>query len=293
MLNVQSKGFTTKATRADYFPKVIGSVIYFHFDSPLGSVLTLRSGTNVPINVINQNTELTTLSVAQPITALLKVNAGVKVGEADEAIAQSQTEQAMRAISLGAEQLYWGLIAARQIRDGAATAVQGAQVAARSGHPDALAEVVEARQGEMAAAGQVAGVEEQLWVLLDVPAGTHLAIIEPMLPVVPIASADEAAAMAQSNSPEFREAAQNINKAEAALSAARVDYYPNVNVIGGYANQNGVPAIQQNIGYVGVQGSYTFFEWGKRKNTMSDARRRSRWLSSRCGKRKTKCGRKA
>lgn len=31
-----------------------------------------------------------------------------------------------------------------------------------------------------------------------------------------------------------------------------------------------LPAIQPNISYVGVQGSYTFFEWGKRKNVVRE-----------------------
>ncbi len=143
-------------------------------------------------------------------------------------------------------------------------------MAAKTGHPDALIAVVEARQAEAAAAAQLQSVEDQLWILLDVPPGSHLEPVEPPLTPILIATPDEATAMAVMNSPELREAAQNICKAEAAVAAAKVDYYPNVNVVGGYANQYGVPIIQQNIGYLGVQGSYTFFEWGKRRNTMSE-----------------------
>ena len=181
-----------------------------------------------------------------------------------------QNEQARRAILVGTEQLYWGLLSARQIKVGASTAVQGAQMAARSGQPDAMIALVEARQGEGAAAAQVAEVEDQLWVLLDVPPGTQFELVEPPLPPIAINTAEEAGSLAVMSSPELREAAQNASKAEAAIAAAKVDFYPNVNVVGGYANQYGVPIIQQNIGYLGVQGSYTFFEWGKRRNTMNE-----------------------
>ena len=43
---------------------------------------------------------------------------------------------------------------------------------------------------------------------------------------------------------------------------------PNIAVVGGYANQTAASYMQQDIGFVGVVGSYTFFEWGKRRNTV-------------------------
>jgi outer membrane protein TolC len=83
-MNVQSKDYASRATRADYFPKIVGSVIYFHFDEDLGSVLTIHGhprlgipATAVAVNVINQDQSLSTVSVAQPITALLKIRQGV------------------------------------------------------------------------------------------------------------------------------------------------------------------------------------------------------------------------
>jgi outer membrane protein TolC len=39
-------------------------------------------------------------------------------------------------------------------------------------------------------------------------------------------------------------------------------------VVGGYANQTGASYIQQNISYVGVSASYTFWGWGKRKHVL-------------------------
>src|SRR5262249_34759370 len=53
--------------------------------------------------------------------------------------------------------------------------------------------------------------------------------------------------------------------AEAALQVARMDYLPDVNVIGGIANQTVADYIKENIGYVGVTASYTIWDWGKRR----------------------------
>src|SRR5689334_12261974 len=40
--NVQSKGHATRAMQANYFPQIIGNVVYFHFNDDLGTVLTTR-----------------------------------------------------------------------------------------------------------------------------------------------------------------------------------------------------------------------------------------------------------
>src|SRR5436309_117758 len=39
-LNAESKAFAVRAAQSDYFPKVIGSVMYFHFNDDLGTVVT-------------------------------------------------------------------------------------------------------------------------------------------------------------------------------------------------------------------------------------------------------------
>ena len=44
-LNAESKAYAIKAARADYFPKVMGNVFYFHFDNNLGNVLTVQGRT--------------------------------------------------------------------------------------------------------------------------------------------------------------------------------------------------------------------------------------------------------
>src|SRR5262245_19531111 len=41
-MNVQSKGYATRAAQAMYFPQIIGNVVYFHFNDDLGTVLTTQ-----------------------------------------------------------------------------------------------------------------------------------------------------------------------------------------------------------------------------------------------------------
>jgi outer membrane protein TolC len=220
--------------------------------------------------VLSQNSYTGTIMVAQPITALLKIRQGVKIARADEHIAQAQLEQGARALSLGVDQLYWGLLAAHRLRDGVAAALAGAGQAAKLGLLPAKIALIEARQGLQQVDAQIADLEQQLNALLDQPLCIRLDVVEPPFPPPPVRCGDDAAALAVQVSPEVREAQENIAKATAAVAAAKVDYLPQVAVVGGYANQTVMDYVQPNIGYFGVTGTWTLFNGGKRKNTVRE-----------------------
>jgi outer membrane protein len=276
-LNVQSKGHATGAARADFFPKISGNVVYLHFNDPLGTVITTRARPvlGVPaqtraVNVLNQDSSFTNVVVLQPITDLLKVREGVRLAKADEKIAQAQLDKGARELLGGVDQLYWGLLAAQRIRAGVLEGYRGAQEFARLGTVEARTALLETRQSLQQVDVQVADLQEQLNILLDQPPLTALELIEPPLPGPPVASPDDAIRLALAASPDLREAAQNIAKAEAATCAARLDFVPSLAAMGGYTNQTGASYIQQNFGYIGVVGSYTFVDWGKRKNVVRE-----------------------
>ncbi|HEX5272065.1 MAG TPA: TolC family protein [Gemmataceae bacterium] len=286
--NVEGKGYATKALRANYFPQVIGNTVYFHFNDDLGTVLTTQGrhvtgprgkplgivpSFTINLPVLNQDTSFSTVAAVQPLTALLKVRAGVKAARADEEIAQAQLEKGRRALINGTQQLFWGLLAVQRIRAGAAEAVAAAEKMAAS--PQAPVEVrlalAEARQAVQQVDAQLADLQEQMDLLLDLPTCTLLELVEPPVPVVTVRCADEAVQLALAASPDVREAELNVVRAQAGVKAAKVDYLPNVVIMGGYLNQTAADYIQPNVGYVGVMGSYTFLDWGKRKNTIREA----------------------
>jgi len=276
-MNVQGKGYATRAMQSNYFPKVIGTAIYFRFDQPLGQVLTTRARpllgvppTAVDVNVLNRDSSWTTIAAVQPITDLLKVRQGVRLARADEQIAQTEYDKGLRELLSGVEQLYWGFLAVQRIQAGAAQGVQGAELLARTQLLEARIALVEARQGLQEANRQLAGIEEQLKNLLDIAPSTRLELVEPPLPILTLHDADEAIALALASSPEIRAAELDIEKAHAALAAEKVEYLPNIVVMGGYLNQTAMSYVQQDSNFVGVMGSYTFVDWGKRRNTIRE-----------------------
>jgi len=270
-LQVQQKLYAKRAMQTYYLPKAIGSFTYLHFDNPLGSVVTLAGPRgilgpkDIPVNLVNQDLNTSMVLAAQPLTGLLKVRQGVKAAQADEQIAFAQLEKTKRLLTHGTEQLYLGLYAAQRIQAGTNVAVQASEQMLKTQTLEARANYLEAMQAKQAVDNQVADLREQLLALLDLPQDTPLDLEETPLPLMDFLNAEQAGQQAVANSPEVQEASHTIAKARAGLAAKKLDYLPDVNLVGGYVNLNGVPTIQNNFSFAGVMGSVTLFEWGKRR----------------------------
>jgi outer membrane protein TolC len=271
-LNVAEKQYGITAARRDYFPKVFGNVTYLHFNDDLGTVLSAGRGPlgflppiTKTVAVIQQDTTVASLMAAQPITKLILVNAGVQIAKADTNSAQAQLDKGTREVLSGVAQAYHGLVGALRIQAALELQVKVLeQVLQAKPLPPLQVALVEAKQGLSQVRGQIQELTDLLNGLLDLPACTVLEVMDPMPADLGLHCADEAAQLAIANSPQIRDAEASLAKAEAALQAAKVDYLPDVAVLGGYLNQSFANYIQPNIGYVGVTASYTFVDWGKR-----------------------------
>jgi len=273
-LSVEEKGYAAAAARKDYLPKVVGLDTYLHFNDNLGSVLTFQTGrlgilptTTQAVNasVLNQNSNLASVMVVQPITKLIAVNAAVQLARAEQGAAQAQLDKGARALHLGVTQAYYALLGAQKIRsalDFQASVLE--QFLRAKPIPEVRIGLVETRQALAQVHGQVRELTDQLNDLLNQPPCTVYELVDPLPGDPGVSCADEAAGRAVACNPEIHEAQQGILKAEAAMKMARMAYLPDVNVMGGYANQTAASYIQPNIGFVGLSANYTFFEWGKR-----------------------------
>jgi outer membrane protein TolC len=274
-LGVQEKSIATSAARTDYFPKVLGNVTYFHFNDNLGSVVTVPlrrlgpitlGGKTVAVNAVNQDSTLGSFTVAQPITKLILVNAAVKLASADAAIAKAQLDKGTRELLTDVAEGFYGLQGARQIDAALSLQVEYLQQALRAApKPETRVTLIETQQALLQAHSQAADLNEQLGNLLSFPAGTILMPTEPLPPTPSVHSPDEAAQVALACNPQVLEAKASLDKARAGLQAANAEFLPDINVFGSYFNQSMIPSIQQNIGAIGVTGSYTFVDFGKRR----------------------------
>ncbi len=275
-LAIKEKAELTAAAKTDYLPKLLGNVTYFHFDSNLGVVNTIRTGQRgilppasrtIAVNAVNQDSSLATITLAQPITKLIAVNAAVKIAKADEEIAQAQLAKGTRDLLSGVAQAFYGLHGAQRIENALRIQVAYAeQLSQANPSPEIHVAAIEAKQALNQVHGQAVDIAEQMNNLIGLPAGTILLLEEPMPPAPPVHSADEAASRALSCNPQVREAMAGSMKANAGLQVARSDFLPDVNVFGSYFNQTAAPIIQNNFGAFGISASYTFVDWGKRRH---------------------------
>jgi outer membrane protein TolC len=274
-LGVQEKSIGADAARRDYFPRLLGNFNYFHFNDNLGKVVTFRTGrfgllppgTRIfAASVVNQDSTLTSLTLAQPITKLIAVNAAVQLARADTQIAQAQLDKGTRDLLSGVAQAFHGLFGAQRIEAALNLQVQVAEGLVRtSSDPEIRVAMIEAQQALLQVRSQLTELTEQLSNLLGLPSSTRYELVEPLPPAVPVHDADQAVHLALMCNPQVQEAQASVEKARAGLKVANAEFIPDVNIFGSYFNQTSANYIQPNFGAFGVSASYTFFDWGKRR----------------------------
>ncbi|HEY6412956.1 MAG TPA: TolC family protein [Edaphobacter sp.] len=84
-------------------------------------------------------------------------------------------------------------------------------------------------------------------------------------------SLKEATDKALAANPEVVEAEQTVVKARAASRLSKLDYVPDVAVLGGYIyNSNTLPLLPRDFSFIGIIGSYNLFDFGKREHTIRE-----------------------
>jgi outer membrane protein TolC len=274
-LSVQEKAIAIDAARRDYFPKLLGSFYYFHFNDNLGKVATFQTGRlgilppgsqTIAASVMNQDSTLTAITLAQPITKLIAVNAAVQLARADAEIAQAQLDKGARELLSGVAQAFHAMYGAQRIEKALDLQVRFArQITQMNPNPEIRVAMIEAQQALLQTRSQLTELTETLNNLLNLPSSTRFELVAPLPPAIPVFDAEQAVALALRCNPQVQEAMANVEKARAGLKVANSEFIPDVNIFGSYFNQTAANYIQQNFGAFGVSASYTFFDWGKRR----------------------------
>jgi outer membrane protein TolC len=286
-LDLKSKRIAVDAARTDYFPKLLAIGAYLHFNENLGTVVATRgrqlggttigpggflqiptiniSSRTITANVINQDTAIGAIMMAQPITKLIGVSAQVDLARADAEIAAAKLDQGTRELLSGVTQAYYGLLAARRVKSALLLQIETVEGVLKIQPANELRlALLELRKGLTETEKQIAELTETLNQLLGLAPCTCLEAVEPLLPPLPVSCPDEAAQLALVHNPKIHEARQDVLKTRAGLKAARMSCLPDVNMIAAYNGQTMADYIQPDFAFVGVTGSYTLFEWGKR-----------------------------
>lgn len=279
-LQVEAAKQNRQVFEASYFPQISGTFANLHFNKFMGEQIQVRrplQGTTntVGLPLLGKDSTTVAFNLIQPLTPLLKVKEAVKIARADENIARAKAGMPVTDSARNVEKNYFELLIAQRELTIAQLKSKHVQdkylIASNSSAPrlsaEQEAEMIEAEKTLVIAGSKVRELSASLNGLIGLPAETELELVRPA-PQVESLSLAEANQKALESNPEVIEAEQTAIKARAGRRLAKLDYVPDVVVLGGYANQNLMPLLPQDFTYVGVMATYSIFDGGKREHTL-------------------------
>ena len=271
--------------KANYYPNIATQAYGLRLSTFPGDALTVQrplAGTfvSVPVNIIEQSQFAVNVAAVQPITPIFAVRQLVKIARADENIARAKAGMPVMEQASIVEKSYFDLLIAERELISAGSEARRVQAKWMAVSDSGTARISTEQQSDafgaaksmLLAASRVKELTASLNDLLGLPAETRLELVPPD-PLVEDLSLSEATASATNGSAEVIEAEQTAIKAHAGSKLSKMEYFPTIAVMGGYTHQNVVNAIlKENFGYIGVIGTYTLFNGGKRESGVKEAR---------------------
>jgi outer membrane protein TolC len=275
-LQVEAAKQNRLGAESDYFPKISSTLTNFHFNKFMGEEFAvarpIRGGTTTAeIPLAGKDQTFIAVTAAQPITPLFKLREVVNIARADERTAMAKAGMPVETAANVEKGYYALLVAQRQLEVAKASAIvlhNKQLLASNAAMLPNDEDTSGAAKALVIANSKVKELTANLNLLLGYPLEGELELVIPVTPMEEI-SLKDAADKAMAANPEVVEAEQTVAKAHAASKLSKLDYVPDVAVLGGYAyNANTIPALPRDFSFIGIMGSYTLFDFGKREHTI-------------------------
>jgi outer membrane protein TolC len=287
-LKVKENEAKKSQARSDYFPVITNQSNALHISElqnivlPAGA-LGAAGGSLIPPVTVSVEQGKNTLyasgtMIAQPLTQLLRVHAENRVAAAEVASSRQDVRNAEDQVAEQVHALYFGILIAQLQKQAAEQSTSFAGESLRENHDNVLhgsalhvaeiqnkAEVLQGEQSVLTADLQIADYTTALNDLLGLPLDTKLELDADVPADFQTMTKTEYVQEAWSKNPEIRSAEQTVEKARAGVSAAKTAYIPDVTAFARYSYQDGVPFFVRNFGTVGINLSYTLWDFGKRR----------------------------
>jgi outer membrane protein TolC len=287
-LKVKENESRKAAAHSDYLPTIINQSNVLHISElqnitvPAGSLGNV-AGANLPPQSISVDQGKQTLyasgtMITQPLTQLLRIRQENRVALAEIATSRDELKNAENQVALQVHALYFGILVAQLQKKAAEQDASFAAESLRENENDvrngsalqvaeiqSRAELLQGQQSILTAQLQVQDCMTELNDLLGLPLDTRLELdpeVETRFETLPKADYIKAA---WDENPEVRSAEEAVAKARAGVAAAKTAYIPDITVFARHSYQDGVPFLVRNFGTVGVNMSYTLWDFGKRR----------------------------
>ena len=259
------------------------------FGTAAASLVPTRN-TTIPQGQTTLYTSGTQLS--QPLTQLIRIRDANRIAAADIAISQDDLKKAEDEIALQVHSVYYGILIAKLQKQAAEQQTQFADLSLRESEDDVRngnalqvvtiqgrATVLESRQAVLTADLQLTDLTSELNDLLGLPLDTQLDLDAGVPSDFVQRSREEYVQTAWSQNPQIKAAEGAVEKARAAVGAAKAAYIPDITAYARQSYQDGIPFFVRNFGTFGVNMTWDVFDFGKRRATC--AKGRTNWRKQR------------
>ncbi len=284
-----------QGARASYFPALTNDSTSVHIanqqhiEIPQGALGVYPQVGPIPSSGISlaqgkPNFVLSTTTLTQPITQFFKIRAGVDVSRADASVARADLRRTENDVAFKVKEVFYGILATERRRDAVDAQIRAAElritetrnavetgVALEVKSAEVRAQIAQAKHVHGQLQDAIADMKLELADLCGLPLDGGLELAQPDGTGSAASPETEAAVSAAfSENPEIEAASRQLEKARAAVRAARAEYIPEVGVFAQQIYQNGAPFASRNNGAFGVHMTWTVFEFGKRRGLVSE-----------------------
>jgi outer membrane protein TolC len=277
-LTADAARYHREAVAADYFPKISSTFFNLHFNKLMGERVALPRR-QLDAAVLNKDMTAVYFSATQPITPLLKVKQAVNLARADERIAEAKLAETTANVRVSVDPAYFALLIAQFQQKEAASRLEAVQPRTQIANagvtpsiPDlkSQTELREAEREVSTVRNKVLELTGALNALLGFSAETELELVSPEPLAAETMSLTSARQRAVTSNLEVIEAEQTLAKAEAGVKLGKLEYIPDVAIMGGYAYQTVTNLLPSDFSFLGVVATYTVFDFGRRENTLKE-----------------------
>jgi outer membrane protein TolC/preprotein translocase subunit SecF len=292
---VRGNQYHAAGTRADELPQVKTDAALLRFARtqnltiPAGSLgaypgIGLLPGSAVLINQGNHDLLITSTTVEQPLTQLIKLRAARRAAQADVKASQADLRKAENEVALQVRQIYIEILIGRLEMQAMALQISASEQSLKE-NTDGVSTgnllevaVLGQRTNLLQSKYQLSKLENQisdltgdLNDLAGLPVDTELELApistEAETPLLSLAAYRD---LGINQNPEIQATMEAAEKARQGVRIAKADYIPDVGAFAQYTYQNGVPFLVHNNGAVGLRMSWKVFDWGKRSAAIGE-----------------------
>jgi outer membrane protein TolC len=221
--------------------------------------------------------------LSQPLTQLIGIRDANRIAAADIAISEDDLKRAENEIALRVHSAYYGILIAKLQKQAAEQQTQYADLSLRESEDEVRngnalqvaaiqgrANVLESRQAVLTADLQLTDLTAELNDLLGLPLDTQLDLDAAAPSDFDGRSREEYVRTAWSQNPQIKAAEDGVEKARAAVGAAKAAYIPDVTAYARQSYQDGIPFLVRNFGTFGVSMTWDVFDFGKRRAALRE-----------------------